>query len=48
VIPYYAMLALDLANERSREAEARRLVKLAREDQWDAAEYDWLPVDDRP
>ena len=48
MIPYYAMLALDLANERSREAEARRLVKLAREDQWDAAEYDWWPVDDRP
>ncbi len=48
MIPYYAMLALDVANERSREAEARRLVRLAREDEWDMAEYDWLPVDDRP
>ena len=28
---YYTMLALDLANERSREAEEWRLVKLARE-----------------
>jgi hypothetical protein len=48
VIPYYALLALDVANERSRDAEERRLVRLARNRQWDGAEYDWLPEDDRP
>jgi hypothetical protein len=41
---YYAMLALDLANDRSREAEELRLVRLAR----DGAEYDWLAIEDRP
>lgn len=45
---YYAMLALDLANDRSREAEELRLVRLVRESQKDRAEYDWLPIDDRP
>jgi hypothetical protein len=48
VIPYYALLALDLANERSREAQERRLLRLAREGQRDMAEYDWLPDGDRP
>jgi hypothetical protein len=40
---YYAMLALDLANERSREARDVRLARLARESLKDQAEYDWLP-----
>jgi hypothetical protein len=31
VISYYATLALDLADERSREARERRLARLARE-----------------
>jgi hypothetical protein len=44
----YAMLALDLANERSREAQDVRLARLARESLKDQAEYDWLPEDDRP
>ena len=48
MIPYYALLALDVANERSRDAEERRLVRLARDRQSDGAEYDWLPEDDRP
>ena len=45
---YYAMIALDLANERSREVEERRLARLARQSQADMAEYDWLPENDRP
>jgi hypothetical protein len=40
----YAMLALDLANERSREAEELRLARLARESLGDGVEYDWLPA----
>jgi hypothetical protein len=44
---YYTMVALDLANDRSRELDQRRLERLAREDH-DRAEYDWLPSDDRP
>ena len=43
MIPYYALLALDLANERSREADERRWARLARENLGDQAEYDWLP-----
>ena len=44
---YYAMLALDLANERSRETRDLRLARLARESLKDQAEYDWLPEEDR-
>ncbi len=40
---YYAMLALDLANERSREIEEIRLERLAREARED---YDWVPGPD--
>jgi hypothetical protein len=47
VISYYAMLALDLASERSREVDELRLARLARESR-DLAEYDWLPIADRP
>lgn len=43
MISYYAILALDLANERSREAQELRLARLARENLSDQAEYDWLP-----
>ena len=43
MISYYAILALDLANERSREAQELRLARLARESLSDQAEYDWLP-----
>ena len=44
---YYALLALDLANERSREAEELRMARLIREarDQ-DRESYDWLPGPD--
>lgn len=41
---YYALLALDLANERSREAEEARLVREARDQ--DGESYDWLPAPD--
>ena len=34
---YYAMIALDLANDRSRELEEKRLVRLAREAQSEGA-----------
>ena len=44
---YYAMLALDLANERSREIEELRLARLAREGWGDQMEYDWLPLPER-
>ena len=40
---YYALLALDLANERSREIEQMRLERLAREGR---EAYDWLPEPD--
>jgi len=40
---YYALLALDLANERSREIEQMRLERLAREGR---ESYDWLPGPD--
>ena len=40
---YYAMLALDLATDRAREAEELRLARLVRESRGDHAEYDWLP-----
>jgi hypothetical protein len=43
---YYTWLALDLANERSREIEERRLVRLAREAQAERDAYDWLPGPD--
>ena len=45
---YYAILALDLANERSREADELRLARLARET-WDEdrGDYEWLPAPDR-
>ena len=43
----YAMLALDLANERSREADQMRLARLVRESQADdAVGYEWLPSPD--
>jgi hypothetical protein len=44
---YYAMIALDLANDHSRELEQRRLERLAREGR-DDQEYDWLATTDRP
>ena len=44
---YYALLALDIATERSREARETRLARLARENLKDQAEYDWLPDGDR-
>jgi hypothetical protein len=44
VTHYFALLALDLANERVREAEDRQRVRLAREAQAERPEaYDWLP-----
>ena len=43
MISYYALLALDFANERSREAEERRWARLARESLRDQVDYDWLP-----
>jgi hypothetical protein len=40
---YYAMIALDLANESSREIEDRRLARLAREAPAEGREgYDWV------
>ena len=45
---YYAMLALDLANERSSESRELQLARLVRQSQADMVEYDWLPDDDRP
>jgi hypothetical protein len=48
VISYYAILALDLANDRSRELEELRLARLARET-WDEdrGDYEWLPAPDQ-
>ena len=48
MISYFAILALDLANERSREADELRLARLARET-WDEdrGDYEWLPAPDR-
>jgi hypothetical protein len=44
---HYALLALDLANDRSREAEELRLARLVREARGEGAEsYDWLPRPD--
>jgi hypothetical protein len=44
---YYALLALDLANERSREAEELRMARLVREAREQRGEsYDWLPSPD--
>ncbi len=45
---YYTMIALDLANDRSRELDQRRLERLARDGQLGQAEYDWLPSEGRP
>jgi hypothetical protein len=40
---YYALIALDLANDRSREIEQNRLARLARETQSEGREdYDWV------
>jgi hypothetical protein len=47
VLSYYALLALDLADDRSRELEQRRLERLALEGP-DDHEYDWLATTDRP
>ena len=45
---YYALLALDLADERSREIEELRLARLVREGRDQGGEsYDWLPDPDR-
>ena len=44
---YHALLALDLASERTREIEEQRLARLARESLRDQAEYDWLPEPER-
>ena len=44
---YYALLALDLASERSREIEELRLARLVREGRDQGGEsYDWLPSPD--
>ena len=44
---YYAMIALDLANDHSRELEEKRLVRLAREAQSEGREeYDWVAKPD--
>lgn len=44
---YYALLALDLASERSREIEELRLARLVREGRDQGGEsYDWLPAPD--
>ena len=43
---YYAMIALDLANDHSRELEEKRLVRLAREAQSEGEEYDWVAKPD--
>jgi hypothetical protein len=44
---HYALLALDLANDRSREADELRLARLVREARGEGAEsYDWLPRPD--
>jgi hypothetical protein len=44
---YYALLALDLANERWREAEDLRLARLVREARGgEGWSYDWLPESD--
>ncbi len=46
---YYAMLALDIANERSREAEAMRLARLVRDARAEDPDgYEWLPSPDLP
>ena len=47
MLSYYAIVALDLVNDHSRELEQRRLERLAREG-GDEAEYDWLSTADRP
>lgn len=44
----YALLALDIANERSREAEAMRFERLAREGLEDLDAYDWVPAPSEP
>ena len=45
MLSYYAFLAFDLANDRSREIEEWRLERLAREAREDRGEsYDWLPA----
>ena len=44
---HYALLALDLANDRSRDADELRLARLVREARGEGAEsYDWLPRPD--
>jgi hypothetical protein len=44
---HYALLALDLAHDRSREADELRLARLVREARDEGAEsYDWLPRPD--
>ena len=44
---YYALVALDLANDRSREIEELRLARLVRESRdLDGESYDWLPGPD--
>ena len=44
---YYALLALDLASDRSREMEELRLARLVREGRDERGEsYDWLPAPD--
>jgi hypothetical protein len=47
VLSYYTVVALDLANDHSRELEARRLERLAREAH-DQADYEWLPATGGP
>jgi hypothetical protein len=44
---YYTLIALDLANDHSRELEQRRLERLAREGGEDQ-DYDWLATAGRP
>jgi hypothetical protein len=48
VLSYYTMIALDLANDRSRELEQRRLERLARAGRTEDGDYDWLATGARP
>ena len=47
MLSYYTVIALDLANDHTRELEERRLERLAREGR-DQADYDWLASAGRP
>jgi hypothetical protein len=48
VLSYYAMIALDVADDRSRELDQRRLERLARDGESEQTDYDWLQATSRP